>query len=139
MFHSILIFDPEVELFMELPSSSIITGNHIIAIVKAKDDYASVRDSLIELRQEMKNLSEISVNGANYKIEYVIGGDWKFLATVCGIGPAIHNYTWNGATVQNFKGGLLPKLGSLKGVLQTLKKIQRQESSIISFSHFLTL
>ena len=69
-----------------------LQGNHIIAIVKAKDDYVNIRDSLSDLREEMKNLSEISVNGANYKIEYFIGGDWKFLATVCGIGPANHNY-----------------------------------------------
>jgi len=73
-----------------------LQANHIIAIVKAKDDYANIRDSLIDLKEELKNLSEISVNGANYKIEYGIGGDWKFLATVCGIGPANHNYvcTW---------------------------------------------
>ena len=68
-----------------------LRGSHILAIVKAKDDYANIRDSLIGLREEMKNLSGISVNGTNYKIEYFIGGDWKFLATVCGIGPANHN------------------------------------------------
>ena len=61
--------------------------------MKAKDDYANIRDSLIYLREEMKNLSEVSVNGANYKIEYFIDVDWKFLATVCGIGPANPNYT----------------------------------------------
>ena len=71
-----------------------LQGNHIIAIVKAKDDYANIRDSLIYLREEMTNLSEISVNGANYKIEYFIDVDWKFLATVCGIGPANPNYTY---------------------------------------------
>ena len=72
--------------------AALLRGSHIIAIVKAKDDYANIRDSLIGLREEMKNLSEISVNGANYKIEYFISGDWKFLATVCGIGPANYNY-----------------------------------------------
>ena len=40
----------------------------------------------------MKHVGEISVNGAKYKKEYFIGGDWKFLAIVCGMGSANHNY-----------------------------------------------
>ena len=31
-----------------------LQGNHIIAIVKAKDDYANIRDNLTDLKEEMK-------------------------------------------------------------------------------------
>ena len=33
-------------------------------------------------------LKELKVDGNIYKIEYFLGGDWKFFASVCGIGAA---------------------------------------------------
>ena len=72
--------------------AATLQGNHIIAIVKAKDNYANIRDSQKDLNEVMRNLWKICVNGVNYKIELFLGGDWKFLATVCGIGPANHNF-----------------------------------------------
>ena len=36
----------------------------------------------------MEDLKEITVNDNKYNIEYFLGGDWKFLAAVCGLGPA---------------------------------------------------
>ena len=55
-------------------------------------NYENIRGSLFGLREEMKNVGEISVNGAKYKKDYFIGGDWKFLAIVCGMDSANHNY-----------------------------------------------
>ena len=40
----------------------------------------------------MSNLKEISANNCTYKIEYFLGGDWKFLALVCGLGRANEDY-----------------------------------------------
>ena len=40
----------------------------------------------------MKNLTSITCDGRTFEIEYFLGGDWKFLATVCGIGPANQDY-----------------------------------------------
>ena len=64
------------------------SGNYVLAIIKTKENYDSIRMSLGDLKDEMENLKEITVNDKNYKIEYFLGGDWKFLATVCGLGPA---------------------------------------------------
>ena len=67
-------------------------GNYVIAVIKTKDDYESIRESVAELREEMRNLNEITVNQKTFNIEYFLGGDWKFLATVCGIGQANQDY-----------------------------------------------
>ena len=39
----------------------------------------------------MATLKTITYAGASFKLEFFLGGDWKFLATVCGIGPANQN------------------------------------------------
>ena len=36
----------------------------------------------------MATLKTITYAGATFNVEFFLGGDWKFLATVCGIGPA---------------------------------------------------
>ena len=65
------------------------SGNYVLAILKTKENYDSIRISLEDLRKEMDDLKEITtVNEKKYNIEYFLGGDWKFLATVCGLGPA---------------------------------------------------
>lgn len=70
------------------------SGNYVLAIIKAKENYDSVRASLGDLKDEMEKLKEITINGKNYKIEYFLGGDWKFLAMVCGLGPANQEHDW---------------------------------------------
>ena len=40
----------------------------------------------------MSNLEEISANNCTYKLEYFLGGDWKFLALICGLGRANEDY-----------------------------------------------
>ena len=67
-------------------------GNYVIAVIKTKDDYIGIRDSLSDLRDEMRNLSSITCGGKTFQIEYFLGGDWKFLATVCGLGPANQDF-----------------------------------------------
>ena len=63
----------------------------MLAIVKAKDDYEGMKYSLHDLRKEMASLASITCQDASFKIEYFLGGDWKFLAKVCGIGQAYQN------------------------------------------------
>ena len=67
-------------------------GNYVLAIIKTTEEYDNLRDSLIDLRNEMENLKEIQVNGCTYKIDYFLCGDWKFLALVCGVGKANQDY-----------------------------------------------
>ena len=45
----------------------------------------------------MSALKEISIDGCAYPIEYFLGGDWKFLAMVCGanvLGVSNHIMSW---------------------------------------------
>ena len=63
-------------------------GNYVIAVFKTKDDYVRIRDSLSDFRDEIRNLSSITCGDKIFQIEYFLGGDWKFLATVCSLGPA---------------------------------------------------
>ena len=67
-------------------------GNYLLAIVKTKETYDNLRQSLSDLKTEMAQLKEVKVNNANYNIEYFLGGDWKFLACVCGLGAANQDY-----------------------------------------------
>ena len=60
----------------------------MIAVIKTKDDYVRIRDSLSDFRDKMRNLSSITCGDKTFQIEYFLGGDWKFLATVCSPEPA---------------------------------------------------
>ena len=63
-------------------------GNYILAILKTTENYESLQESLRDLRNEMQSLTNITVNNRTYNIECFLGGDWKFLACVCGLGVA---------------------------------------------------
>ena len=67
-------------------------GNYILAIIKADETYENLLQSLADLRSEMTLLNKIIVNNRTYNIEYFLGGDWKFLACVCGLGAANQDY-----------------------------------------------
>ena len=63
-------------------------GNYVLAIIKTTENYDNLKESLADLNNEMSNLKEITVNSHKYSIEYFLGGDWKFLACVCGLRAA---------------------------------------------------
>ncbi len=67
-------------------------GNYVLAIIKAKDDYQTINESLSDLRKEMLNLKSIQVGEKTFAIQYFLGRDWTFLVTICGIGPANQEY-----------------------------------------------
>ena len=67
-------------------------GNYLLAIVKEKESYDILSVGLPDLAREMEQLKEIKAEGSIYKIEYFLGRDWKFLASVCGIGAANGDY-----------------------------------------------
>ena len=67
-------------------------GNYLLAIVKEKESYDILSVGLPDLAKEMEQLKEIKAEGSIYKIEYFFGGDWKFLASVCGVGAANGDY-----------------------------------------------
>lgn len=51
-----------------------------------------LKESLSDIKTEMAQLNEIEVDNVKYEIEYFIGGDWKFLACICGLGAANQDY-----------------------------------------------
>lgn len=67
-------------------------GNYVLAIIKTTENYDNLKESLADLRNEMLNLKEITVNNIKYNIEYFLGGDWKFSACVCGLGAANQDF-----------------------------------------------
>jgi len=65
---------------------------YILAIIKTTESYEHLQESLSDLRNEMQLVKTITVNNHNYHIEYFLGGDWMFLACVCGLGAAKQDY-----------------------------------------------
>ena len=67
-------------------------GNHCIAIIKEPEKYESLLLSLEDIKNEIESLSTIEVSNICFEIQYFLGGDWKFLATITGIDSASANY-----------------------------------------------
>ena len=67
-------------------------GNHVVAILKVSESYEELLAGLEDICEEAKDLSVITINGKVYNIVLYLGGDWKFLATVCGIESATSEY-----------------------------------------------
>ena len=65
----------------------------MLAIIKTEETYDNLKESLSDIKTEMAQLNEIEVDNVKYEIEYFIGGDWKFLACICGLGAANQDYT----------------------------------------------
>jgi len=47
-------------------------GNYVLAIIKTKESYDNVKESLVDLINEMSNLKEITANNVKYNIEYFL-------------------------------------------------------------------
>ena len=67
-------------------------GNCVLAIINTTERYDNLKESLADLNNEMINLKELCVGDYKYNVEYFLGGDWKFLACVCGLGAANQDY-----------------------------------------------
>ena len=67
-------------------------GNHTLAIFKKPEKYKYLHDTLEDIRSEVETLKMNTVDGVVYKINYFLGGDWKFLAIVTGIDSATSTY-----------------------------------------------
>ena len=107
-------------------------GDCLLAVIKEKESYDVLSVGLSDLTKEMEQLKEFKVDGNIYKIEYFLGGDWKFLASVCGIGAANADYAciWckcpklQRHDMSKFWSILDPELGA-----RTLKEIEDNSKS----------
>ena len=62
--------------------------NYILAVIKAGESHETLAGSLSDLITEMQDLKDISLDNEQFYFEFFLGGDWKFLACMCGIGAA---------------------------------------------------
>ena len=84
-------------------------GIHCLAIVKLREDYENNQATLqdIEIEREMREVFEegVIVDGRPYKVDYFLGGDFKFLLVVCGLSSATSNYACNWCTCHKKERG----------------------------------
>lgn len=70
-----------------------VLGNYTIAILKASETYDELALGLQDICEEAKDLEVLTIQHNVYTILFFLGGDWKFLATVCGIESASAEYS----------------------------------------------
>ena len=58
-------------------------GNYLLAVIRAKESYETLAESLKDLIKEMELLTEITLDNITYPLEYFLGGDWKFFLNIC--------------------------------------------------------
>jgi len=77
-------------------SPTSVQGNHPIAILKTHESYKTLSGGLQGIIEEAQNLKRIKVDGFCFDIELFLGGDWKFLAMICGIDStsSTHSCIW---------------------------------------------
>lgn len=65
-------------------------GNHSVCLLKQSEDYPSLALGLRDIRDEITEISSngISVLGKKFDVHFYLGGDWKFIAAVCGLDAA---------------------------------------------------
>ena len=63
-------------------------GNHTIGIFKVSESYDNLGNALKDIIEEAKDLEVVTADGKVYQVLYFLGGDWKFLALVCGLESA---------------------------------------------------
>lgn len=68
------------------------SGNHSIMILKVAEKYEDLAAGLEKLIAEAKDLEVLSIDNKVIRIEFFLGGDWKFLALVCGLESATSDH-----------------------------------------------
>ncbi len=59
-------------------------GCHPMAIFRTEESYQFLKCALKDIINEVQQLHTITIDSTEYRIEYFLGGDWKFLAIVTG-------------------------------------------------------
>lgn len=68
------------------------SGNHTIAILKVAENYDELAAGLEDIIKEATDLEVLTINDKVFKLQFFLGGDWKFLAVVCGLESATSEY-----------------------------------------------
>ena len=69
-------------------------GNVPVCLLKVKENYNSLLQGLEDIWKEVMYTSEngVTVGAEMYTVIFYLGGDWKFLACVCGLEAASSTY-----------------------------------------------
>lgn len=70
-----------------------VAGNHSLAIMKVPEKYDELHSGLQDIVSEASDLQVLVVGGQTLTLQYFLGGDWKFLALVCGLDAANSTYS----------------------------------------------
>ena len=78
----------------ECPNSP--RGNHVLALINTTEDYDNIEEAVQDIADEIKFTDCLKINNLTFKIEYFLGGDWKFLAICLGLkaANAFHSCIW---------------------------------------------
>ena len=65
-----------------------VKGNHSVAIQRVSENYDDLLQGLHDIIAEAEDIEMITIDDVSYQIQLFLGGDWKFLALMCGIESA---------------------------------------------------
>ena len=63
-----------------MQSKSVLTGNHTIAVVKGKEEYEVLKESLTNVINDVNSLvndGKITFDGKTVELDFYLGGDYK--------------------------------------------------------------
>ena len=76
----------------ESNKSGSFEGNHVLAVFKTPENYSSLKKALEDIIKDVERLERINIGDKSFDIEYFLGGDWKFLASITGVDAASCTY-----------------------------------------------
>ena len=74
----------------------LLSGTHALAIVKAKEDYETLRDSFANVIADVNKLianKQVTIDGRQVPIDIFLGGDYKFLLIMMGMKSATSHHS----------------------------------------------
>ena len=93
-------------------------------ILKEPKNYDSLMKGLVDLRNEVAHLKAIDVNGVTYKINYTMGGDWKFLVSVSRIDSAKADFACIWCKCPKSQWHIIDKVWSISDVTHGARMIE---------------
>ena len=71
-------------------------GKHVLALINTTEDYDNIEEAVQDIADEIKFTDCLKINNLTFRIEYFLGGDWKFLAICLSLkaANAFHSCIW---------------------------------------------
>ncbi len=82
-------FDQEVKVLNQNNDKS--SGLLTLGIFNVKEEYQSLKMAFKEIISDLEKIKSVAIDGIIFEIEWSLGGDLKWLATVQGINSANSN------------------------------------------------